>query len=178
MKKYKITIISTVTIIAVAVTSIFCTLFAEKYISEYRKTTAIKNGFSNELAMWLWEEHGILIPLHEAEMVKGDNVSDYFGIKTVIILFRIPVDPNCTDEKTSKKYLYSKMNLNKEKWEIRSVGVEPTVSSFIRKKYGGNMPYEISCVNMSSAASLHFKIEEDHYLIRIIASNPNGKNFP
>ena len=162
-----------IAIIGILVTPLFSCSLVVEYLEEHPRVTKIKEGFSYELTMWLSTEYGILIPLQEAEMIKGANIERFWADEVVIVLFKIPIDPDSVNEDSAKKYLSNKMNLDKGKWNVGHR--ECSFGETTEKMFGGKMPHYIPSKNVY--ASIHFKIEEGHYLIRIIAANPNGKYF-
>ena len=132
-------------------------------------TTQIKKGLTWELVEFIWIFYGVSIPTDQAEFVEGANVPGPWGDQTnVVVVFKLPLNPNCTDEESIIDYVSKALKLTKNR-------CYKTTRGNYYDRYGGRMDYMFDM--NGSASDVRFRVEKDYYLIRVVGYNAKQK-FP
>ncbi len=136
---------------------------------EFHKATKIKNGLTWDLVEFIWIFYGVSIPTDQAEFVEGANVPGAWGDQTnVVVVFKLPLNPDCTDEESIIDYVSKTLKLTKNRC------YKTTGKSFY-DKYGGKMKYRFDM--NESASEVSFRMEKDYFLIRFVGYDAKQK-FP
>ncbi len=130
-------------------------------------TTKIKKGLTWDLVEFIWIFYGVSIPADQAKFVEGANVPGAWGDQTnVVVVFKLPLNPDCTDEESIIDYVSKTLKLTDSP-------CYKTTKNSSYDRYGGRMDYRFDM--NSSASEVSFRVEKDHYLIRVVGYDAGQK---